>query len=124
MLLIQVREDTDIKGFTVNNVELKLSWYADNGYFMVKTVDSIEKNLRYFDIYSLYSSLKVNLEKCEACWLGKAKFGDDKPISCKWTALNNYCIRILGSFFSYDAVLSQKVNFLMVTESVHAIVNC
>ena len=25
VLLIQVREDTDIKGFTVNNVELKLS---------------------------------------------------------------------------------------------------
>ena len=79
VLLIQVREDIDIKGFTVNDVELKLSCYADDGYFMVKTVDSIKKILRYFDIYSLYSSLKVNLEKCEACWLGRAKFRDDKP---------------------------------------------
>ena len=67
VLLIQVREDIDIKGFTVNDVELKLSCYADDGYFMVKTVDSIIKILRYFDIYSLYSSIKVNLEKCEAC---------------------------------------------------------
>ena len=66
VLLIEVREDIDIKGFTVNDVELKLSCYADDGYFMVKTVDSIQKILRYFDIYSLYSSLKVNLEKCEA----------------------------------------------------------
>ena len=124
VLLIQVREDIDIKGFTVNNVELKLSCYMDDGYFMVKTVDSIIKFLRYFDICSLYSSLKVNLEKCEACWLGRAKFRDDKPIACKWTALNNGCIRILGSFFSYDPLLSQKVNFLTVTESIHTIVNC
>ena len=56
--------------------------------------------------------------------MGRAKFRDDKPIACKWTALNNDCIRIIGSFFSYDAALSQKVDFLMVTESIHAIVNC
>ena len=125
-LLFQVREDIYVKGFTVNDVELKLSCYADNGYFMVKTVDSIKKILRYFDIYSPYSSSKINLEKCEACWLGRAKFRDDKPIACKWTAVNNNCMRILGSFFSYDALLSQKVNFLMVTESIHTgtIVNC
>ena len=91
---------------------------------MVKTVDSINKILGYFDIYSLYSSLKVNLEKCEAFWLDRAKFRDDKPIARKWTALNNDCTRILGSFFSYDAILSQKVNFLKVTESIHTIVSC
>ena len=61
---------------------------------------------------------------CEACWLGRAKFRDDKPIVCKWTALNNDCIRILGPFFSYDAILSQKVNFLMITESIHTLVTC
>ena len=43
VLLIQVREDIDIKGFTVNDVELKLSCYAEDGYFMVKTVDLIKK---------------------------------------------------------------------------------
>ena len=44
LLLIQARKDIDIKGFAVNDVELKLSCYADDGYFMVKTVDSIKKN--------------------------------------------------------------------------------
>ena len=91
---------------------------------MIKTVDSIKKILRYFNIYSLYSSLKINLEKCEACWLGRAKFRDKKPIACKWNALNNDCIRILGSFLNYDEALSQKVNFLTVTESIHTIVKC
>ena len=81
-----------------------------------------KKILSYFDIYSLHSSLKVNLEKCEACWLGRANFRDDKPIACKWNALNKDCIRIL--FFSYHAALSQKVNFLTVTESIHTIVSC
>ena len=41
-VLIQVREDIDIKGFTVNDAEIKLSCYADDGYFMVKSVDSIK----------------------------------------------------------------------------------
>ena len=31
--------DVNIKGFTINGIELKLSCYADDGYFMVKTVD-------------------------------------------------------------------------------------
>ena len=113
-----------VKRLTVKNVELKLSCYADDWYFMVKTVDPIKKVLRYFEIYSIYSSIKVNLEKCEACWLGRAKFRDDKPIACKWTVLNNDCIRILGPFFSYDAVLSQKVNFLKVNESIHTTIDC
>ena len=44
VLLIQVREDIDIKGFTdVNDVEIKLSCYADDGYFMVKSVDLLKK---------------------------------------------------------------------------------
>ena len=44
VILIQVREDIDIKEFTVNNVELKLSCYADDGYFVVKAVNSIKKS--------------------------------------------------------------------------------
>ena len=43
VLHLQVREDIDIKGFIVNDVEVKLSYYADDGYFMVKSVDSIKK---------------------------------------------------------------------------------
>ena len=56
VLLIEIREDIDIKGFTVHDVEPKLSCHEDDGYFMVKTVDSMKNILRYFDIYSLYSS--------------------------------------------------------------------
>ena len=44
VFLIQVKEDIDIKGFTVNDVQLKLSCYADDGYFMVKTVDSTKNS--------------------------------------------------------------------------------
>ena len=63
----------DIKGFTVNGIDLKLSYYANNGYFMVKTVVQMKRILRYFESYYHFSSLKVHLEKCEACWSGRAK---------------------------------------------------
>ena len=47
VLLIQVREDIDLKGFTVNDAEIRLSCYVDNVYFMVKTVDLIKNSVVY-----------------------------------------------------------------------------
>ena len=61
---------------------------------------------------SVYSSLKLNLEKSEACWIGKARGLTDTPINCKWVDLNNQAVPTLGIFSSYDHDLVQKLNFL------------
>ena len=33
------------------------------------------------------SSLRANVEKCEACWIGKAKKNESKPVKYKWASL-------------------------------------
>ena len=58
-----------------------------------------------------FSSLKLNLEKSEACWIGKAKCREDKPIDCNWIHLCNDKIRILGVYNSYDTDLENSHNF-------------
>ena len=63
-----------------------------------------------------YSSRKFNVEKFEACWIGKAKGQSSKPIQCKWINLNRSSIKILGAHFSYDKQLVEKMNFYQVTK--------
>ena len=54
------------------------------------------------DRFREFSSLKLNLEKSEACWTGKAKGREDKPIDSNWINLCNDKIRILGVYNCYD----------------------
>ena len=35
---------------------------------------------------------KLNLEKSETCWIGRARGLTDAPINCKWVDLNNEAI--------------------------------
>ena len=58
-----------------------------------------------------FSMLRINVEKCEACWIGKAKNRNTKPVKCKWTSLTKSSIKILGICFNYDKALVEKDNF-------------
>ena len=53
-----------------------------------------------------FSSLKLNLEKSEARWIGSAKGRPDKPANCNWIDLVCDKIRILGVYNSYDTDLA------------------
>ena len=59
-----------------------------------------------------FSSLKLNVEKCEACWIGAEKDSPAKPINCKWVSIASEAIRTLGIYNSYDTDLVEKLNFL------------
>ena len=69
-----------------------------------------------------FSSLKINLNKCEACWLGRAKNRSTKPIDCNWVCLVSDSIKVLGSHFSYDQDLTSKLNFLSCTINIQQLV--
>ena len=66
-MLIQIREDENIKGIVVGDHEIKLSVYADDPDFLTLDVESLQTT------FQLYSSLKLNLDKSEACWIGTKK---------------------------------------------------
>ena len=62
--------------------------------------------------FQTFSSLKLNVEKCEACWIGAEKDNLAKPINCKWVNIASDSIHTLGIFNSYDTDLVEKLNFL------------
>ena len=109
-LFIQIRNDKSIQGFKFRKIEIRLT-FADDVIFLVKETQSLRKILKLIKKYGIFSSLKMNVEKCEACWIGRSKGDTDKPVKCKLISLTNNTIKILGTHFSYNKLLEKKMNF-------------
>ena len=108
ILLIKIRNDDNIKGIEISsNINVKLSCYADDLTCFLSDIDSANNVLNVLEQFHSISSLKVNVEKTEAMWLGRYKHSTDCPLPVKWT---NY-IKVLGIFFSYDEKLAISLNF-------------
>ena len=72
-LFISIRGDRGIKGFRVQNIEIKLTAYADDTTFFIRDAQSFRRILKIMKKFEVFSSLKINVEKCEVGWIGKAK---------------------------------------------------
>ena len=66
IFFIQVRSDTSIRDFKYNGVEIKLTAFADDTTFLVRDTQSLRRMLNLAKYFQEYSSLKFNVEKCEA----------------------------------------------------------
>ena len=110
-LFVSIRSDKGIKEFRVRNIEIKLTAYTDNTTFFVREAQSLRRILKNNEEVRGISSLKINIEKCEAGWIGKAKNCVTKIILCKWQSMTQSTINILGVHFSYDKKLADRENF-------------
>ena len=46
----------------------------------MRDVHSLKRVLKIMHEFEKYSSLRANVDKCESCWIGKAKKKVSKPI--------------------------------------------
>ena len=97
---------------------LKLSAYANDAYYFLKDIASLQVLFQLFSNFEEFSSLKVNLDKCEARWIGASKFNTDTPLGCSWVSLTNGSIRVLGNFISYNDLIAHQLNFLNIIQTV------
>ena len=89
----------------------------------MKDPQSLRKILKLFKKSEEFSSLRINVEKCEACWIGRAKNHNNKPVKCKWTSLTKSSIKILGICLSYDKALVEKNNFYNLSLDCRTLLN-
>ena len=118
VMLLQVRSNEQIEGIKINDFEVKLSAYADDTYFFTLDTRSLLAVLNTCKTFQEFSSLKINLEKCQACWIGAAKDKSDTPINCNWINVNHHKVVTLSVFDSYNCPLAEKHNFLNQITSV------
>ena len=71
----------------------------------------MERLERHLSVISRYTSLAVNYTKSKVAWIGKDRFRRDTQGPYEWIDLNKSSIKILGIHFTYDKVLSKKLNF-------------
>ena len=62
-----MRENDDINGIKIDDREIKLSAFADDADFLIANVKSLKLIFDICSRFQSYSSLKLNLEKSEAC---------------------------------------------------------
>ena len=65
ILFITLRSDENIKGFKIENNELKLTAYADDATYFMKNKQSTENLLKTIEEFSKISGLEVNRSKSE-----------------------------------------------------------
>ena len=102
---------------------MKLTSFADDVTFPIKDPCSLKKILKIIKEFGTFSSLKINVEKREACWIGRSQANTDKPAQYKWISLTNSTIKILGTHFSYNKLLEKKMNFYAVRTDCRAVLN-
>ena len=107
----QIRNDKSVRGFRIGNTDVKLTAFTDDTTFFVKDEASLRRIFKIMSVYSKYSSLRSNYEKCEASWIGGSKTSNEKPFNCRWVSLVTGTIIILRIHFSYNKKLAQKGNF-------------
>ena len=117
-MFIQIRNNDQIKRSKIDNSIIKLSAYADDTYFIALDVLSFQQVFIICNIFKEFSSLKLNLDKCRACWIGSAKSKLATPITCSWVNLEKDKILTLGIFNSYCQSLADKYDFFNLITSL------
>ena len=74
ILAIGIRQNQNIQGITVGSKEYKINQYADDTCLTIAaTRQSLLEVVQYFDLFEVYSGLKVNYDKTEIMPIGSLK---------------------------------------------------
>ena len=71
-MFIEMRSNVNIARVKTGGHSVKLSAYADDTYFFTLDVNSLRLILNTCDKFEECSSLKLSVEKRQACWIGSA----------------------------------------------------
>ena len=112
ILAIMIREDTDIAGILVNNIEYKISQFADDAQLMNRgDRQSFEKSIDIINKFGKVSGLFMNIEKTQAVWLGSEKHSNVRYLPDLKLMWNPKQFKILGIWFTQDLKDCPTLNY-------------
>ena len=119
-----VRQNSDIKGLTINGTEYKLSQYADDTQLILDcTEKSLKASLNSLKQFYVMSGLKINVDKTRALWIGSS-CGSSETL-CEELALDwsQEPLKILGVTFSPLVFNIWDLNVREILSKVQRILN-
>ena len=84
ILAIAIRNQDDIKGIKINNLEAKLLQFTDDTTVVLSNLDSARALFVLLDCFAKVSGLKLNVAKTEATWIGSLQNCENEPLGVKW----------------------------------------
>ena len=106
-----MRENNNIRGIRVRNVEYKLSCFADDTLcFLDGSINSCRALFNDLGVFAKYSGLKPNIDKTEAFWAGARVEGRSpmcEDMHFRWVKK----LKVLGIYFANDENEVFKDNF-------------
>ena len=90
ILAIAIRNQHDIKGITINDLETKLLQFADDTTVVLSDLDSARALFVLLDCFEKVSGLKLDVAKTEAMWIGSLQNCENKSLGVKWKTCVNF----------------------------------
>ena len=119
VLAIAVRQNINIRGFSIDGQETKLLQYADDTTATLADFSSARSFFDLLDTFKLLSGLAINYSKTEGMWIGSCR--NNNLFGIKWP---REPIKALGVYFSYDpAVLRERKTSLRIWIRLKKILN-
>ena len=111
ILSIRIRNNNNIKGIKIDNMEFKFSQYADDAtVFLDGSRTSLEQTLQELETFADISGLKTNFDKTQVVWIGAKKYSTD-AIKTRWKlSWGTTQFRLLGITFNVDLSKIIEVN--------------
>ena len=126
IIAIKIRENKEIKGITIDNVEIKLSLMADDTTLFVSNITSLERAIEEFQTFKNCSGLKLNIDKTEIIPMGN--FRKNIESLCLPNSLANIQIqtgpfKALGIWFAQNESEIIELNFTERLKSMQKMIN-
>ena len=121
VLLEQVKQNRTIKGIKIDNIEYKVSAYADDTLcYLDGSVNSCRSLFEDLGRFAKYSGLRPNIEKTQAFWAGDATGIEPicPDINMTWCSK----LTVLGITFSNQDSDSVQENYESKLNSIKAII--
>ena len=119
-LAISIRQNSMIKGITIENNETNLLQYADDTTAVLSDISSAQTLFRLLNDFEKISGLAVNPSKTERLWIESLRENKSTSFVIKWT---NEPVKALGVYYSYDQKLLHEKNFIERLGSVKKLIN-
>ncbi len=113
ILASMIREDTNIKGISINDMNFKITQYADDTTLILDgTEDSLKYAFETLHRFREMSGLKINIDKTVAVWIGSYKNRNTKICdNLKITWNFDGCFDFLGISFNTNLNEMVKQNY-------------
>ena len=121
ILFIALRTDDNIKGFKIENNEIKLTAFADDASYFLKDKTSAENLLCKINQFSKISGLEINKSKSECLLLSFEVELREGNQFCGIPVVEN--LKILGHFYGKNELICTYQNFYSKLERIKKLLN-